>query len=408
MLNSRHKRIIKNLPKYLLNDIKKYCLFLKIISIKILSKFTKTNKGVNWLILERGFDAQDNAWHFFKYVVNSHPEINIKFAIKKNSKDYKNNLKGFENKTLEYNSFKYYIFLFSSQVIISTHLNTFTPSLYVSTLLNKTKFRYQGKIVFLQHGIIHQEMDGLKYPKSNPDLFISGAKNEYELLLKNFNYPKGVIQYTGLARFDNLITFNTQKYILIMPTWRFKYSGFSENQFLKSEFYKNYKKLLTDKNLMSALKKKNYKILFYNHFEFQKYNNAFNSFNSDRVEIIQFGNKSVQKLLKESELLITDFSSVYYDFIYMRKPVIFFTFDEIEFRKNQYGKEYDKTSEFGIVEREVQGVLKQIIKYLEGDQLSSVLAYRKSDEIFKYRDGKNCERIFSKIQDLLIKKNNPR
>lgn len=41
----------------------------------------------------------------------------------------------------------------------------------------------------------------------------------------------------------------------------------------------------------------------------------------------------VQQLLKESLLLITDYSSVFFDMMYMNKPVIFYQFDENQYRK---------------------------------------------------------------------------
>ena len=38
--------------------------------------------------------------------------------------------------------------------------------------------------------------------------------------------------------------------------------------------------------------------------------------------------------------MITDYSSVFFDFSYMRKPVIFYQFDEKKFRKAQYAEGY--------------------------------------------------------------------
>ena len=49
-----------------------YSQTVKIIGISIIARATTKRTG-GWLILERGNDAQDNAWHFFKYMIKEHP-----------------------------------------------------------------------------------------------------------------------------------------------------------------------------------------------------------------------------------------------------------------------------------------------------------------------------------------------
>ena len=40
-----------------------------------------------WLVGERGDDARDNGYHFYRYLVEKHPEINARFVITPESKD---------------------------------------------------------------------------------------------------------------------------------------------------------------------------------------------------------------------------------------------------------------------------------------------------------------------------------
>ena len=47
-------------------------------------------------------------------------------------------------------------------------------------------------------------------------------------------------------------------------------------------------------------------------------------------------NYDVQDLLKRSKILITDYSSVFYDFAYMKKEVIYYQFDYNDFFKKHY------------------------------------------------------------------------
>ena len=73
----------------------------------------------------------------------------------------------------------------------------------------------------MQHGIIKDEMEWLHRKNMYMDLFVCGAKPEYEYIRDTFGYPEHVPQYVGLARFDNLIRAERkEKMILVMPTWR--------------------------------------------------------------------------------------------------------------------------------------------------------------------------------------------
>ena len=91
-----------------------------------------------------------------------------------------------------------------AKAIISTHCETF-----INTKCSKTKlFKTKAKIIFLQHGIIKNDHPQLHFGKKQIDLFISGAKLEYDFLIKNFDYPQGYIKWTGLARYDFLFPYS--------------------------------------------------------------------------------------------------------------------------------------------------------------------------------------------------------
>ena len=63
--------------------------------------------------------------------------------------------------------------------------------------------------------IIHY-LAGLIYPTYQCDLFICSAKKEYEYVKNTYGHPDGVVQYTGLCRFDYLHRFTIKKQILLM------------------------------------------------------------------------------------------------------------------------------------------------------------------------------------------------
>src|SRR5699024_12731640 len=66
---------------------------------------------------------------------------------------------------------------------------------------------------------------------------------------------------------------------------------------------------------------------FYLHYRMQPFIDDFKSLGSDRINIVRFDEKNVPTLLIVIRLVITDYSSVSFDFNYMSKPVIFYHFD---------------------------------------------------------------------------------
>ena len=379
----------------------KQCLILsKYIIAKLLSYLVKRQKKYKelWFICERGTDARDNAYFFYLYLKKCHPELNIVYCITKDSVDY------FKVKkigdTVKYGSFKHLILLNLAKYIISTHNcgHLYERNLFNYKIREKYINKFKAKIIFLQHGITKDYIIDLIYPHAQVDLFICGAKPEYEYITNNFNHPNGVVQYTGLARFDNLHSFQVKRQILLMPTWRLYLNHLDEEEFRQSLYYKRFSNLIKNEELVDLLRKYSYELVFYPHYEVQKYIHLFSA-NSSLIKIADFDNYDVQQLLKDSALLITDYSSVFFDFAYMHKPILYYQFDREEFFSKHYYKGYFdyKTMGFGEVVENEHDLISILSARLENNcKLQSVYEER-INNFFELYDNKNCDRIYEKI-----------
>ena len=287
----------------------------------VLSIFARNFKKYKnlWLISERKTDARDNAFFFFEYMVKNHPEVNCAYVIDKNSADFEKVKK--LGKTVEPNTFSHMLAFAAAEVRISTHYMGYAPDTYCFAVMKKLGL-ILGKDVFLQHGIMANDAKELHYPNAKPDLFICTAGDEYKFIKENFGHKDGVVKKIGLCRYDSIKN-NAKKQILIMPTWRYFLRNLSDAEFIKSDYYKNFYEILTDKNLNSALSKHGYEIILYLHYELQKFSHLFKT-DLQNVKIADFENYGVRELLMESSLLVTDYSSVFFDFAYMRKPILYF------------------------------------------------------------------------------------
>jgi CDP-glycerol glycerophosphotransferase (TagB/SpsB family) len=246
----------------------------------------------------------------------------------------------------------------------------------------------------LQHGIIKDFIPSLCKEKFSTRLFVCGAYPEYEYLLKTYGHSEDVVKYTGLARFDNLHNVEAIRQILVMPTWRNNYFGEFEN----SDYYKNWRGFLQDKNLIKTLEENNINLIFYPHYEVQKYLKLFDT-DCKNIILASFEDYDVQTLLKESSVLITDFSSVYFDFAYMKKPVIYFQFDKDVFFKNHYLKgyfDYD-TMGFGKVCETIGDTVCEVSDIIKNDFSMSSYYLQRTESFFPLYDKDNCQRIYNEI-----------
>ena len=112
----------------------------------------------------------------------------------------------------------------------------------------------------------------------------------------------------------------------------------------------------------------------------------------------------MQELLIQAQILITDYSSVFFDFAYMNKPLIYFQFDYEEFSNTHFKKGYFdyETDSFGPVFDNKEQVVKHIIELITND-CSNPKEYQVRRKAFFSRfDGLNCHRNYEYIKSFKL------
>lgn len=353
------------------------------------------NKDV-WIVGERSDTAQENGIYFFRYLREHQPQEKCFYPIDPNCEPAKEVAK--VGPTLKFNGFWHKLLFCASKYYVTSHNH------YCKPLASFGKTRYgfssQTENVFLDHGITYADVSEF-YGKaaSGIDLFICGAKPEYDFVGPGFGYKPEEVAYTGFARFDGLHDFQVKKQILVMPTWRRDIYenkiGNNHDFFKESDYYKTFQRLISDQTLLAELEKHDYELVFYPHYEIQHYLDQFTSENP-RVILASKDKFTVQQLLKDAALLIVDTSSVNFDFAYMFKPLIYYRFDKKSFTSGHLKPGYFKheTMGFGEIVEDHEELIPLVQKYLEsGCEMSE--EYRKRTETFyPLHDRKNCERIY--------------
>ena len=359
-----------------------------------------------WLISDRATLAGDNGEALFRFLCESHKEIDARYVISSKCGDFKR-LKQI-GPVVKRGSGKHKRLALLSEYIISSHAEA---EIY-NPLGRKIDFYkdlwHKIKFVFLQHGITQNDISGwVGKPKKNFFGFVTAAKAEHKSIVEgDYDYEENQVWLTGFPRFDRLYD-DSQKIITIMPTWRRYLSGSWDAKtdlwslipdFEKSLYYKFYNGLINHPKLINAAEKFGYKINFFPHPTLQPHIDIFNK--NEMVEFLPKGTE-YREIYAKSSLVVTDYSSAVFDFAYLRKPIVYAQFDKEEMFAGSHIAElgyFDiERDGFGEVERELDSTVNRIVEYMENGCALKQKYRERIDDFFAVDDKNNCERVFKKL-----------
>ncbi|WP_295617015.1 CDP-glycerol glycerophosphotransferase family protein [uncultured Methanobrevibacter sp.] len=376
------KSIALTRPKYWPRSIGYRLLYL-------LSYPFMKNKKIN-MYMDRRENTGDNGEHLFRYAIEQKDGISKYFAVEKDCAEYKKLKKEYGKSILKFGSIKHkFLYMFSEKLISSQgykkHANPFSD-----LNLKLVQGVSSPPIYFLQHGVGKYDMRSwLRKYDINFSLILTVSDYDQEAFVNTYNYDEEIIQELGFPRYDNLTNENLKKEIVIIPTWRKQIR--SRVGLLASEYYRRWNNLLNDEKLLKVANENGYNIVFKPHPNSLRFLELFNTEN-----VIVDDYRRFHDILCESALMITDYSSVNFDFAYLEKPVIYY----------QYGDDYhfegealidDEKSTFGDIIKDEDELIAKIIEYIENDCKMEEKYIDRVNGFFKYHDKNNCKRAYEWI-----------
>ncbi|MBQ7225684.1 MAG: CDP-glycerol glycerophosphotransferase family protein [Clostridia bacterium] len=388
--------------KYKVFSFKKDALIAFAIRVfnRLLKPFCKKEL---WLISDRIDRAGDNGQAFFEYVVKNTPKgVKPVFLLDKKSPDYKKMKKIGKVKSPVSPFYKVYYTLASKH--ISSQLDgsrLLKVRAYLKDILNKQD------VVFLQHGVI--EHDSSSYYNRfdfGMDMFVTTTNGEYGSIvgIESYGCDDTVTQLVGLCRHDKLKN-ERENIIFIAPSWRLGLLTDTETREIKegfenSTYYKIFNGLLNSERLIAKAMEKGYKICFYPHRMMEK---AKHFFKTSHPVFINGDSISYTEMFCKGAMLITDFSSVQFDFAYLKKPLIYCQADKAEFFAAHTCTEgymdYERDG-FGPICNTLDSLVDTICEYMDNDCQIKEMYLERIEKTFKFTDGKSCERTLERIMEL--------
>ena len=350
----------------------------------------------------------DNPAVFFEYMLSVHPEIESYWIC--HEEFYRNvaesGLKRFtvpSERILVKDSFRADVMALIADIYVYSH-GRFDITDYPKSF-NSGVFD-----VLLGHGVsalkrahMEQEHSGsfiAEYAKE-ADVVVASSVREAEIKNRKWGIPRNRIVISGLPRHDRLLSENRRftkstgrVNILYMPTWRAWNAKRISLQ--DSGFFHEMESFIKDPELHNCLISNNICLQLYVHMWMREFFEDFkDEFPSIDIEVLDQG-ENLQDLILNSSLLVTDYSSICWDYLLLDKPVLFYQFDLGEYLANTGSYIDIKKDLFGPVAYNAEEAVSWICRFVESG--FSVEPFRTEMErmkkfAFAYTDGRNCERL---------------
>lgn len=370
---------------------------LKII-IFVIQLFIPINKRIVFI---GRFDNiyTGNVKYVFEYMVKNYSDIETLYVI---NKKMGTEIEEYREKTLLYPSLKCILNLLSAKVLVVDG--------------NEWVFKYKylfvsrAKKVQLWHGTGMKKIGAMFYKNNNFKskvsrllAIVTGKLPKYSIVYftSNFQY----INRKSAFRFDryringqprNDFIFNKssefikdnkyRKVIMYAPTWR----TFKEqlNRYYEIDLI-NLNKYCTRNNIL---------------FVFKLHPKDLNVLNlSPFSNIINYDKKTdINLLFNKIDILITDYSSIYLDFILLNKPIIFFPFDRELYINSERDiiYDYDEITP-GAKCYTTKELIQEIDKLINGYDIYSDQRIKIKKMFYDYIDGNSTKRAANDIIALL-------
>jgi CDP-glycerol glycerophosphotransferase (TagB/SpsB family) len=131
--------------------------------------------------------------------------------------------------------------------------------------------------------------------------------------------------------------------------------------------------------------------------------NAKKYFNLDNPNIIDGEGISYTEMFATGAILVTDYSSVQFDFSYLKKPVVYCQFDKAEFFSSHTCTEgymdYERDG-LGRVCNTLDSAVDTLCQYMDSGCELEEKYEKRIDSTFMFTDKGNCERTLKRILEI--------
>ena len=358
---------------------------------------------VIWCYYDKSFKAGDNGEHAYRYAMQQDDGIEKVYYINKGCEDFKR-LKDDDFNVVHPWSREGRLFALNASVVFMTHIPPFQKLGINGEMLPYFKGLFNAKLIRLYHGFPNNPSPSYSRYADGCTSVVVSSYYERDLYTNEDNmYDLSQIIECGNPRYDELID-DSQRQIVLAPTWRPALTASVKNgkqqsnpNFRKSTYFKIYNQILNDDRLLESARKNNYKIKLFLHPKLSAQTSDFEA--NDVVEPLScVGDMDYVTIMRQSDLMVTDYSSVQYDFAYMHKPVVYFHEDRLPYWRIV---EFDyENLGFGQVCKSIDQLIEILCCYMENNCKLSSYYRKRIDDFFIFNDHNAGKRLYEAALEL--------
>lgn len=264
---------------------------------------------------------------------------------------------------------------------------------------------FNAELIYTQHGVLWAHLPWFySYDQILFDKEVISSKFERNNLIENYYFKLTDLIESGMPRYDYFDLQNKSKRkILFCPSWRSYLIGpltkngreTLDDKFLSSKYYEEISYLINNEKLIRLLKENNFMLEMKLHPLFEPYKKYFSTY-SERVTLI-----SGKVNEADYDMVITDYSSYSFDFVYLQRAIVYFIPDADLFFGgiNHYKRlDIDIHDAFGPFVDNANDLLSVIEKYFNNNCKLDEKYRERMNKFFFYYDNKNCNRLYEALK----------
>ena len=320
-----------------------------------------------WLFGENlGRTANNNSFYMWKYIINNeaYPHLKSYIILEKNDDNRKvfREMNEMEKKYVIWrNSIKHLKLFFQADMFfVSLSFRDIQPD---RIGFKSFKPLLTRPLVYLQHGVCAIKQLGYKPNYANNCLFKfiyynPYMKEKFQSIneFKEYQLYDGIVQprYMEMVKRAKETTFTSNRGVRILwfLTWR-EYFG---NNFETYNFIKKIESIVKNRKITEFLKDKDnlLTICLHDKFNVEQERILKNSVKDSNIQFVTPQSIDVMQAIVDHDVLITDYSSIAFEFTFLRKPVILYQPDfEAYLSKRNLYCEISELRKYSITRKEL-------------------------------------------------------
>ncbi len=365
----------------------------------------KKNEEI-WLYYDCKGVGKDNGYFQFEHDIAMNDKVERYYILNEDDFDVKKQTypKELQSRIIKFGSRRHKILFLASTKIVTAYIEKSNYNPFTNKVYAKYKdFCNNPEIVYLQHGVLHATTPWkYSYDRLDVDREVISTYFERDNLMMKYGFPEKALIPAGMPRYDHMSdTVPSVNRILYAPSWRSYLVGHNgknwvatESRFIASDFYKKSFAFISNPELHNFLEEHGLVLDVKLHPIIARYKHLY-EVDSDRINL---ADTDVEE--SQYKVCITDISSFVFDFVYLKKPIIYFMPDYEMFKSgmNMY-RELDIPLEngFGPLTTEAEQVVEELKKTFSNDFLPEDRYLSKMDTFFLYKDNNQTERIYDAL-----------